>query len=121
MTSCTNALGLAVHLLGQLPGHVPAGDVREHLLDVLGRKATQGHAREGADAPELGKGPRQRVGAVDLDVAVGADDEQPRESSFESLRTSGCGLRTSGERAGPVLEEVEGQPAVSMEPPAMYW
>jgi hypothetical protein len=43
-----------------------------HFVD---RKAAQGDAQEGVDAPEVGKRGREGVLAVDLYVTVGADHE----------------------------------------------
>ena len=72
------AFGLAVDLPRRAPRRPPGRGWRHHALHLVHGEAAQGDAAEVADAPQLGERRRQRVGAVDLDVAVGADDQQPR-------------------------------------------
>src|SRR5207247_4845233 len=86
------ALGLAVDELGLGPGDALAPDRLVHPVDLIDGEAAEEDAGQVARAAELGESSREGVGAVDLNVAVGADDEQPRAL----------------EVPGDVLEEVEG-------------
>jgi hypothetical protein len=45
-------------------------------LHFVDGEAAQGQPQKVAETPQLGKGAGQRVGTIDLDVAVGSDDEQ---------------------------------------------
>ncbi len=84
-------LRLAVDGLGQRARHLGAGDRHQHPLHLRRAQTPQQHTAKLGPTPELGQRRRQGVAAVDLDVAVGADDQQPR----------------TGEIAGEVLQQVE--------------
>ncbi len=60
--------------LRQALRRLPAGDQQDVALDVGDAQAVEGDPLVGLVAGELAERARQRVAAVDLDVAVGADD-----------------------------------------------
>ena len=68
------ALGLTVNGLGQRPTHILSADRVQHAVDFVRGQPTQKHAGELPHTPELGERRRERVGAIHLDIAVGADD-----------------------------------------------
>ena len=51
------------------------GQGAQHSLHLVWSQPAKGHALERGGAAQLGEGRRERVRAVDLDVAIGSDDE----------------------------------------------